>query len=458
MPDKNPLLFERKFGFETWKEERIKKAFSFANGYREFISNNKTEREVVEGVACSVKGVGFQEISTLKLPLKNPYQPLKIFSVNRGKSIILGSFGKKPVREGVKMILAHIDSPRIDLKPMPLYESEKIAWLKTQYYGGIKKYQWPALPLAIHGNIVLANGKSILLNIGENENEPILMITDLLPHLGREQMKKKLEEAVEGEEMNIVIGSMPITKVPQVPRVSRVPQGDTKDAVKLGILELLNKKYGITEEDLVSADLEIVPAGRARDLGLDSSLIAGYGQDDRICAYTALQAMLETKDANESMVLVLVDKEETGSESNTGALSNFIPDFVSEMLFLQEGTHNENLLRDCLSSSRAISADVTVAYDPDYPTVFDPKNTARLGAGVAVEKYTGHRGKYSTNEASAEYLGYIRNIFNTNDILWQTGGLGKVDLGGGGTIAMFLARYNMDVVDIGVPILSMHSP
>lgn len=456
MANDKSLTFERKFGFEEWIPERVKKAFEFAEGYKDFISQGKTEREVVAQVEKTAQTQGFVNINIVGASANRRTAPVsapdKIYAVNRGKSIILARFGQRPMAEGVKMILAHIDSPRIDLKPMPLYESEKIAWLKTQYYGGIKKYQWTALPLAIHGVIVLANGKSVRLNIGENEADPILMITDLMPHLSKKQMEKKLEEAVEGEEMNVVIGSKP-----HVGAHHDAPDKE-KETVKLGILELLSQRYGITEEDLVSADLEIVPAGKARDLGFDASMIGGYGQDDRICAYAAIQSLLTMNDPEKSCLIVLTDKEETGSESNTGALSSFIPDFVSEMLFLENGTHDENLLRDCFTQTKALSGDVTVAFDPDYVSVFDPKNTARLGAGIAVEKYGGRHGKSGTSEASAEYLAEIRRVFNENNVLWQTGGLGKVDLGGGGTIAMFLARYNMDVVDAGPAILSMHAP
>jgi len=452
---KNKLLFERKFGFEVWEKEKIDKVSTFSEGYRSFLSRCKTEREVVDFVAEQADKRAYKCINTITGITKIAGN--KIYSVNRGKSIILAVFGQKPIKEGVKMILAHIDSPRIDLKTLPLYESEKLAWLKTQYYGGIKKYQWTSHPLAIHGVVVLENGQKINLTLGENDNEPVLTITDLLPHLAAKQMEKKLSEAVEGEEMNVVIGSRPITNSKFKIQNSKFNESE-KDMVKLGVLELLNKKYGITEEDLVSADLEIVPAGKARDLGIDGSMIGGYGQDDRICAYSALQALFSVQKPKESILVVLVDKEETGSESNTGALSNFIPDFISEMLFSEEGKHDENLLRDCLSQSKAISADVTVAFDPDYKDVFDPLNTARLGAGIALEKYTGRRGKSGTSEAPAEYVAEIRNIFNKNNVLWQTGGLGKVDLGGGGTIAMFLARYNMDVIDAGPAILSMHSP
>lgn len=466
MKQSSNLKFEREFGFDVWKPGKIKSAFEFAQGYKEFLSQNKTEREIVDWFEKKVKRKGFEKIEGLGREKKSKKQ--KVYGVNRGKSMALGVFGQRPMSQGIKMILAHIDSPRIDLKLRPLYEEEKLAWLKTQYYGGIKKYQWPAMPLAIHGVVVLASGKKVFLVMGEKPEEPVLTITDLLPHLSKKQLEKKLEEAIEGEEMNVVIGSKPITGSKLKAQNSKQ---DGKNTVKMGVLELLNKKYGITEEDLVSADLEIVPAGPARDLGFDASLIGGYGQDDRICAYSAFKAMEAIENPESTLVIVFVDKEETGSESNTGALSNFIPDFISEMLYLEtarpqttkrsgggQGTHDENLLRDCLSQTQALSADVTVAFDPDYKDVFDPRNTARLGAGIVLEKYTGRKGKSGTSEASAEYLAKIRKIFKENNILWQTGGLGKVDLGGGGTIAMFLARYNMDVVDAGPPLLSMHSP
>jgi aspartyl aminopeptidase len=448
------LTFKKKFGYEEWPQEKIKKVFGFAEGYRKFISECKTERKVVDWVVKEAERRGYRRLESIKV--KNPSENQRqVYGVNRGKAILLGRFGKRPLKEGARLILAHIDSPRIDLKLEPLYEEEKIAWLKTQYYGGIKKYQWPAIPLAIYGTVVLESGKLIRIEIGDKPNDPVLTITDLLPHLSQKQMEKKLSEAVEAEEMNVVIGSMPIANLKGK---SQNLKPEEKQTVKLGILEWLNKNYGIKEEDFVSADLEIVPAGEARDLGFDRSLIGGYGQDDRICAYTAVQSLFEAKNPEYTSLVVLVDKEETGSASNTGALSNFIPDFISEMLYLQEEIHDENTLRDCLSSSKAISAEVTVGYDPDYKDVFDPRNTARVGAGIVLEKHTGRRGKADTNEATAEFLAEIRKIFNQNKILWQTGAIGKVDLGGGGTLAMFLARYNMEVVDAGPPLLSMHSP
>lgn len=450
------LTFKRKFGYEEWPKDKIKKVFQFAEDYRKFISACKTERKVVDWTVKQSQKLGFEELQSIAVK-SSPEDKgaTKIFGVNRGKAIILGQFGQRPLREGARLVLAHIDSPRIDLKLQPLYEEEKIAFLKTQYYGGIKKYQWPAIPLAIFGIVVLESGRAIQIDIGDKPGDQVLTISDLLPHLSQKQMEKKLSEAIEGEELNIVVGSIPLK---DQKKDSKDQGKEEKDLVKMGILEWLNKEFSLKEEDLVSADLEIVPAGEAKDLGFDRSLLGGYGQDDRICAYTALQALWEVKDPAFTNMVVLVDKEETGSESNTGALSNFIPDFVSEMLYLQEGKHDENTLRDCLSLSKAISADVTVGFDPDYKDVFDSKNTARIGAGICLEKYTGRKGKADTNEATAEFLAEMRRVFNENKILWQIGGLGKVDLGGGGTIAMFLARYNMDVVDAGPALLSMHSP
>jgi len=339
------LAFKRKFGYEEWPSEKIKKAFELAEEYRKFISECKTERKVVERVRDRVKDRGYRELKSITgiTGTTGTTGMGKIFGINRGKAMILGQFGKRPLIEGARLVLAHIDSPRIDLKLQPLYEGEKIAYLKTQYYGGIKKYQWPAIPLAIYGTVVLENGKLIQIEIGDKPGDPVLTITDLLPHLSQKQMEKKLSEAVEGEELNIVIGSIPVKKAED----RRLKVEDGKETVKLGILEWMNKKYGIKEEDLVSADLEIVPAGEAKDLGFDRSMIGGYGQDDRICVFSAMEALLTTKNPEFTNIVILVDKEETGSESNTGALSNFIPDFISEMLYLQTGRHDENNLRDC---------------------------------------------------------------------------------------------------------------
>lgn len=439
------LTFEKKFAFDVWDNKKIQAALKFAEGYKKFVSECKTEREVVKFVEKEVSVNGYKKLETFAPANFKSTLKKKFYNVNREKSIVLARLGEKSLREGLRILIAHIDSPRLDLKIQPFYEEEHLAFLKTHYYGGIKKYQWPALPLAMHGVIAKENGKKVEINIGEKAEEPVLMITDLLPHLGDKQLQKRLSEAITGEDLNLVIGSMADKK-------------EKGERVKKNLLKILNKKYGVSEEDFVSADLEIVPAGFARDLGFDSSLIAAYGQDDRINAYAGLRAIFDAKKSEYATVLVLVDREEVGSEGATGATSNFVIDFISELLYLECGEHNENYLRDTLSLSKAISMDVTVGFDPDYTEVVDKRNTARIGAGVVIEKHTGHRGKMDTNEATAEYVAYIRSILNKNKIVWQTGELGKVDAGGGGTIALFFARYNVDVIDCGPALLSMHAP
>lgn len=439
------LMFEKKFAFDVWDEETTKKAFDFCEGYKKFLSECKTERKTVSYIEQRAKETGFQKLEHIGQNTGNGFGK-SVYSINRGKSIILAKPGKLPIKNGARIILAHIDSPRLDLKIRPLFESEHMVFLKTHYYGGIKKYQWTALPLAMYGVIVKQNGEKVEISIGDNLEDPIFMITDLLPHLAKQQEEKKLSEAIPAETLNVIVGSI------------GAKNKDDKDAVKKNLLELLNNKYNITDEDFVSADLELVPQGVARDLGFDRSLIAAYAHDDRVCAYTAFQSMLNSEKNEYATILVLTDKEEVGSEGNTGAGSNYITDFISELLYLENNVHNENYLRDALSLSKAISADVTVAFDPDYADVFDSLNAARIGAGVAVEKHCGHHGKYDTSEATAEYMAFIRNMLNTNKINWQTGGLGKIDEGGGATIAVFFARHNIDVVDMGPALLSMHAP
>jgi aspartyl aminopeptidase len=439
------LMFEKKFAFDVWDEKTTKQAFDFCEGYKEFLSGAKTERLAVKIAEAQAIENGFKKLEHIgEVDQKGFNAP--VYSINRGKAIILAKPGKKPVKEGVRMILAHIDSPRLDLKVRPLFEGEHMAFLKTHYYGGIKKYQWTALPLAMYGVIVKQDASKIEIAIGDKPGDPIFMITDLLPHLAKLQSEKKLDEAIPAETLNVVVGSL------------RTKNKDDKEPVKKNLLNFLNKTYGIAEEDFVSADLELVPQGAARDLGFDRSLIAAYGQDDRVCAYTAMESLFKTKENEYASILVLTDKEEIGSEGATGANSNYISDFVSELIYLETGNHDENVLRDVFIKTKAISADVTVGFDPDYADVFDAANTARIGAGVAIEKHSGYRGKYDTSEATAEFVGFVRKIFNENDINWQIGGMGKVDVGGGGTVAMYLARLNMDIVDIGVPLLSMHAP
>lgn len=442
------MSFERKYSFAEWTKEEISSAFDFSEGYKKFLTDCKTERECVRWVEKQAESHGYEPLETID-SLKAKGKKLtgkKFYKTNRGKSMVMARLGKRPVRQGVAMILAHVDSPRLDLKVRPLYEKERLCFLKTHYYGGIKKYQWPCLPLAMHGVLAKEDGKKVEIEIGEKKDDPVLIISDLLPHLAKAQMQKKLSEAIQAEELNLLVGS--------IPKKGK----DIKEGVKSSILEMLNRKYGIIEEDFVSADLEIVPAGPARDAGFDSSLISAYGQDDRSCVYASLEALFASRQPEFSSVVVLVDREEIGSEGPTGALSSFIVDFISELIYLQEGKHDENHLRDALSLSRALSADTMAGFDPDYADVYDPHNSPRIGAGIAVEKYTGLGGKYHTNEATAEYMAYIRGVFNKNDIEWQPGGLNKVDVGGGGTIAKFLARHNVDVVDCGPPLLSLHAP
>lgn len=437
--------FEKKYSFDFWDDARIKSAYDFCEDYKKFLTGSKTERIVVKFVESLALDKGFTRLEHIGASSVAKF-PAPLYSINRGRAAILFAPGKRNVREGLRLILAHIDSPRLDLKVKPIYESEHIAFFKTHYYGGIKKYQWTAIPLAIYGTVAKADGTVVEVAVGDRPTDPVFMISDLLPHLDKLQSEKKLDDAIPAETLNILAGSI------------GTKNKDDKEPVKKQLLKLLNEKYGIAEEDFVSANLEIVPQGSARDLGFDRSLIAAYGHDDRVCAYAALNALLDSKDREYGSLVVLVDKEEIGSDGVTGAMSNFIYDFVSELIYLETGTYNENYTRDALFMSKAISADVTSAFDPDYAEVYDSLNTARLGAGVSIETYTGWGGKYSASEAGAEFTATIRRIFNNAKISWQTGTLGKVDLGGGGTIAKHIAQMNMDVIDIGVPLLSMHAP
>lgn len=441
------LALKPKSCWEVWDKKTIDKVFAFAEDYKDFLGKAKTERLAVYEIRKLAEKEGFVEWGKFSKKADCFRAGDKVYLVNRNKTIILAVKGKRAVGDGLRFILAHIDSPRLDLKLRPLYEDTQLAFLKTHYYGGIKKYQWPALPLAMHGVIVLRSGRKIEVNVGDDPRDPIFMIGDLLPHLAKKQLEKKLKEAIGAEELNLVVGSIPL-----------IAEKGAKEKVKLNILNLLNREYGIKEEDFVSADLEIVPAGRARDLGWDRSMVAGYGQDDRVCSYAAVRALFGVKRPEFTSVVILTDKEETGSRSNTGMTSRFWTDFVRKMLFVETGEESEIGLRDALAASEAISADVTAAFNPDHKDVYDPRNQAKMGFGLAVEKYTGHRGKYSTNEAHAEYMAKIRRVLSGARVPWQPAQLGKVDVGGGGTVAMFLAEYGMDVLDAGVALLNMHAP
>ncbi|MFA6551678.1 MAG: aminopeptidase [Patescibacteria group bacterium] len=436
------LTCVRKNAWEEMSDKEKKDALQFSEGYKIFLNNAKTERESVrEGIIIAQK-MGFKNIADLKT-LKTGD---KIYAINRDKNILFAVIGKNLAQDGFNLVMSHIDNPHLDLKVNPLYEDSGLAYFKTHYYGGIKKYQWPTIPLALHGVVMLANGKKIEITIGEKEDDPIFMITDLLPHLGKDQLRKTLEEGVTAEELNVVIGSFPIA------------DKKIKEKIKLAVLELLNKEYGITESDFISSEINIVAASKARDLGFDRSLIAAFGHDDRVCAYTALRALLDGKNQQRAQLCLWVDREEIGSEGNTSAQSVWLENIIALILEKTGQPADFRNVYQIMEKSQAISADVTAAFDADYKEVHDARNVAYVGCGVALERYTGHRGKSSTSEASAEYTQKLRSIFDAQKIIWQTGGLGKVDFGGGGTIAMFLAKRNMDVVDMGVGVLNMHAP
>ena len=417
-----------------------KRVFSFADGYKKFLDSAKTEREAVLHIQAMAEKSGF-----LLQPGKSSSGGL--IRVFHGKAIALVKPGKEPIEKGVRIIVSHIDSPRLDLKQRPLYEDVDLAFLKTHYYGGIKKFQWLSRPLAIHGRIVKKDGKTVDLSIGEAASDPVFTVLDLLPHLARKvQYEKKLGEAIAGEKLNLIVGSLPLG------------DKETKERFKLGVLNLLNETYGLTEEDLLSAELEVVPAGSARDVGWDRSLVGAYGQDDRICAYTSLSALMDTKEISKTAVALFVDKEEIGSDGATGAKSRFLESVIGDLMETLGQRPSAIEISRILSRSRALSADVNGALDPDYQEVHEKQNAARMGYGVCITKFTGSGGKYNANDADAEYVGWLRNLFNRKKVIWQTGELGRIDEGGGGTVAKFLAPYGMDIVDCGPAVLSMHSP
>lgn len=432
------LFMEKKNSGLVMSDEDMKKADEFCEGYKSFLDSSKTEREAVATTVAMAEKCGYTAFDRTKT-----YKPGdKVYYNNRGKAVILSVIGKNPVAEGVNIVAAHIDSPRMDLKQCPLYENTELAFFKTHYYGGIKKYQWTAVPLALHGVIVTSEGKKVEVKIGEDENDPVFVVNDLLPHLADEQYKRPAHQLVKGEELNILIGSRPFK------------DDEISEKVKLNIMNILFEKYGIVEADFLSAELEAVPAYKAKDIGFDRSLIGAYGQDDRVCAYTALMATLDTKEAPaRTVVTVLTDKEETGSDGNTGLKSNYLRYFIEDLakIYGEEG-------RTVLSNSKCLSADVNAAFDPTFPDVLEARNCAYVNKGVVVTKFTGARGKSGTSDANAEYVAEVRNLFDKNNVIWQTGELGKVDLGGGGTVALYVANMNVDTIDVGVPVLSMHAP
>ena len=435
------LCYENKNAFSKTDEKQRKEIFDLCEDYRKFISAAKTEREFCEDACRELSRAGFKPLEEMKTLKAGD----KIYTVNRGKAVIAAVIGKEDLRNGANIVGAHIDSPRLDLKPNPLYEDGGMAFFKTHYYGGIKKYQWTALPLAIHGVAALTDGTQIKICVGEEETDPVFCVTDLLPHLAVSQMSKKMSEAIPGESLNILLGNISC-------------DDEIKEGVKLNILKILNEKYDICEEDLLSSEIEVVPAFDARDIGFDRSMIGGYGQDDRVCAYTALRAILDIKKPDKTAVCLLVDKEEIGSMGATGMQSRRFENVMAKICEMTSENYNDIVLRDCLSNSTCLSADVGVAFDPNYPEVTEKKNSAIFGGGILMTKYTGSRGKGGASDASAELVAKIRKIFNENDVKWQIGELGKVDEGGGGTIAQYVANLDMDVIDVGVALLSMHSP
>ena len=435
------LVNEKKVGWEEIDEERKKDIFKFAEEYMFFLNQGKTEREVVKQTREILEKNQFVEIDSMDALKPGD----RVYYCNREKSIYIAVIGEEKLEKGLNIVGAHIDSPRLDLKPNPLYEDTGFAYLKTHYYGGIKKYQWTTIPLSIHGVIVKTNGEKITVNVGESEDDPIFTITDLLPHLAQEQMEKKLKDGISGEDLNLLVGSIPSD------------EKESKEKVKYHILQILNEKYGIVEADLLSSELEIVPSFKARSLGFDKSMIAGYGQDDRVCAYTSLRGILNVKKPRRTAICILSDKEEIGSMGNTGMESNVFDIFIAEILN-KTGENRPNLLEKVFCNSKMLSADVDAGLDPIYSSVSEKNNAAYLGRGIGINKYTGVRGKAGASDANAEYVGEIRKLLESSKILYQISELGRVDNGGGGTIAYILANKGVDVIDCGVPVLSMHAP
>lgn len=438
---KKSLFNEKKCGWADLSEEKKNEIYNYCNSYMDFLNKGKTEREIVKESKFIADSNGFKNIS--EVDSLNPGD--KVYYINKNKAMYLAVIGYDSIENGINVIGAHADSPRLDLKPNPLYEDDGFAFFKTQYYGGIKKYQWTTIPLALHGVIVKKNGETIEVNIGENEGDPIFVITDLLPHLAQEQMQRKSSEVVKGEELNLLIGSIPYR------------DDEISEKVKLNILNLLNKKYGIVEADFLSAELEIVPAFKARSLGFDESMVAAYGQDDKICVYTSLSALMNINNPKTTAVCLIADKEEIGSMGNTGMQSNVFDTFMSEILN-KLGVNRPNLLDKVFCNSKMLSADVDAGLDPTFASVAEKNNASYLGRGIGLNKYTGGRGKGGSSDANAEFVAYIRNMLESNNLAYQIAELGKVDLGGGGTIAYILANKGMDVIDCGVPVLSMHAP
>ncbi len=417
--------------------DAVEKSFEFCEGYKDFLSRSKTERLAAANILEIAKANGYTQYDSAKVYSAGD----KVYLNNRDKSVILATIGTHTVDKGVSIVASHIDCPRLDLKPNPMYESNEIGYFKTHYYGGVKRYQWSAMPLAIHGVVVKTNGEKVEIHIGEDPADPVFCLTDLLPHLAKDQAERKMRDVIKGEEMNVVISSLPYR------------DDEVKEAVKLTALALMNEKYSITEREFINAELEVVPAGGARDVGFDRSLIGAYGHDDRVCAYTSLMAEIEADAPAYTTVSVYADKEEVGSDGVTGMHSDFLEHFIIHLAQMQ----NVDPLM-VLRNSKCLSADVNAAYDPTFRDVMEPRNSCYINRGVVITKYTGSGGKSGTNDTTAEYMAEVTNLLDSKDVFWQTGELGKVDQGGGGTVAKFVSQKNVDTVDVGVPVLSMHSP
>jgi aspartyl aminopeptidase len=443
--EKKNLEKKYEIAWEKYSEEDIKLLNQLNDKYIQFMSKCKTERECVDEFIILAEKEGYKDLNTIIQSKGELKAGDKVYINNKGKSLALFLIGKQPIEKGLSILGAHLDSPRLDLKQNPLYEDTDLAMFDTHYYGGVKKYQWVTIPLAIHGVLIKKDGTTVNLVIGEDDNDPVVGISDLLIHLASDQMQKKLAEGITGEDLNVLIGSIPLN------------DKDQKEKVKANIMKLLNEKYDIDEEDFVSAELEVVPAGKARHFGLDRSMVMAYGHDDRVCSYTSFEAMMKINSSEKTLVTLLVDKEEIGSVGSTGMQAMFFENGVAEIMELL-GEYSGIKLRRALANSKMLSSDVSAAYDPNYPGVMEKRNAAYFGKGIVFNKYTGARGKSGCNDANPEYIAEIRSMMEKHNVTWQTSELGKVDQGGGGTIAYILAKYGMEVIDCGVAVQNMHAP
>lgn len=448
----------KKIAWEIYQEKDIKKLEKICKEYREFLDNGKTERECIDTIVNTIEAEGYREMEKVIKEGGKLKAGDRVYSVWMNKSIVMFQIGKKPMAEGINILGAHIDSPRLDVKQVPLYEDgDSFAYLDTHYYGGVKKYQWVTIPLAIHGVVVKKDGTTIELNVGENEEDPVFFISDLLIHLAAEQLDKKAAKVIEGEALDLIIGSKPLVIDKKKDKKKEEEESKAAGSIKKGILQILKEQYDFEEDDFISAELEIVPAGKAREAGFDRSMILAYGQDDRSCAFTSMRAALDVKSVDRTLCTILVDKEEIGSVGATGMQSAFFENAVAEVMNLV-GEYNELNVRRCLARSCMLSSDVSAAFDPSYASAFEKKNAAFIGRGMCFNKFTGARGKSGSNDANAEYMAHLRKVLDDKNVIYQTAELGKVDVGGGGTIAYILALYGMNVIDSGVAVLNMHAP